>query len=634
MKNIKNILFVALFATHTCSPMFPYKQYNPQQIAAAKKTIEPTKSGKNYFIHEQNSDRGIWVDKKVVEANSKSLRELIKDVGQEVTKIPLDAPIHIISLAFNILQNKVDMGEISFQDLTKIATLFNFLDVPEKRLTIVLQRIREEIENDPNKVMQLHDLHPDLQKLLLLTPVVDSLKNTIINSHAGTRNKSLIGHPYDVKTAAFSPDGTKIISGSRGDQNNLILWDITDQNNITHKPLVGHPDLVKAVAFSPDGTKIISGSRGDQNNLILWDITDQNNITHKPLVGHPGAIQAVAFSPDGTKIISGCSGYRNNLILWDITDQNNITHKVLAGHPYNVKTAAFSPDGTKIISSCYGNQNNLILWDITDQNNITHKVLAGHPYNVETAAFSPDSTKIISGSRSDQNNLILWDITDQNNITHKPLAGNSSDVWAVAFSPDGTKIISGSSVGVTYLIFIKTILTEQNTLILWDITDQNNITQKVLARYPNTVRKVAFSPDSTKIISGSFSNQNNLILWDLTDQNNITHKVLAGHLDQVYAVAFSPDGTKIILGSEGNQNNLILWILLTEQEKKLLHHIQSYSSEQLQLMYFFCSKGAKGKKITLKKGSTEEKLFMSLPADMQQLLKDLFFEQSWFSRWW
>ena len=61
-----------------------------------------------------------------------------------------------------------------------------------------------------------------------------------------------------------------MVSGGKG----LILWDITDLSNITRRELVGHPRDVYSVALSYDGTKMVSGCYGSQNNLIVWDASD------------------------------------------------------------------------------------------------------------------------------------------------------------------------------------------------------------------------------------------------------------------------------------------------------------------------------------------------------------------------
>ncbi|NDD57575.1 MAG: hypothetical protein EBZ44_07715, partial [Verrucomicrobia bacterium] len=65
--------------------------------------------------------------------------------------------------------------------------------------------------------------------------------------------------------------------------------------------LIGHRSSVYSVSFSPDGTKIVSGS-GDKS-IRIWDATSGTQI-HQ-LDGHSSDVRSVSFSPDGTKIVSG-----------------------------------------------------------------------------------------------------------------------------------------------------------------------------------------------------------------------------------------------------------------------------------------------------------------------------------------
>ena len=68
-----------------------------------------------------------------------------------------------------------------------------------------------------------------------------------------------------ILSVAFSPDGTKIVSGSR--DNTVRVWDAV--TSTLSNTLEGHFDRVTSVAFSPDGTKIVSGSR--DTTVRVWD---------------------------------------------------------------------------------------------------------------------------------------------------------------------------------------------------------------------------------------------------------------------------------------------------------------------------------------------------------------------------
>ena len=63
--------------------------------------------------------------------------------------------------------------------------------------------------------------------------------------------------------------------------------------------------------FSPDGTRIVSGS-GDKT-IRLWDASTGEE--RHTLKGHTGGVHSVSFSPDGKRIASGSSD--RTIRLWD-----------------------------------------------------------------------------------------------------------------------------------------------------------------------------------------------------------------------------------------------------------------------------------------------------------------------------
>src|SRR5712671_3158311 len=195
----------------------------------------------------------------------------------------------------------------------------------------------------------------------------------------------------------------------------------------------GHARIVSSVAFSPDGSRIVSGSW--DNTIRLWD-AETGHAIGKPLEGHSSHVSSVAFSPDGSRIVSG--SWDNTIRLWD-AETGDAIGKPLEGHSSLVNSVAFSPDGSRIVSSSF--DNTIRLWD-AETGDAIGKPLEGHSSYVNSVAFSPDGSRIVSGSSD--NTIRLWD-AETGDAIGKPLEGHSGDVNSVPFSPDGSRIVSGSS---------------------------------------------------------------------------------------------------------------------------------------------------------------------------------------------
>ncbi|KAG2358212.1 WD40-repeat-containing domain protein [Suillus spraguei] len=76
----------------------------------------------------------------------------------------------------------------------------------------------------------------------------------------------LMGHTGAVWSVSFSPDGTRIVTGSS--DSTVRLWDAGTGEPVG-EPLRGHTDLVLSVSFSPDGTRIVTSSQ--DRTVRLWD---------------------------------------------------------------------------------------------------------------------------------------------------------------------------------------------------------------------------------------------------------------------------------------------------------------------------------------------------------------------------
>ncbi|EDR01988.1 uncharacterized protein LACBIDRAFT_310142 [Laccaria bicolor S238N-H82] len=234
-------------------------------------------------------------------------------------------------------------------------------------------------------------------------------------------------HQAQVTDVAFSPDGTRIVSGS---SDGTVRISDAETGSLVGEPWRGHDCQVWSVAFSPDGTRIVSGS-GDET-VRIWDAKTGSPVG-KPLEGHDGEVKSVAFSPDGILLVSG--SVDKTVRIWHV-ETGRPVGKPLEGHDGEVKSVAFSPDGTRVVSG--SDDWTIRIWDAKTGTTVGVP-LRGHRDCVLSVAFSPDGKRIGSGSRD--RTVRIWD-AEIGIPSGEPLQGHNQPVKLVAFSLDSTRIMS------------------------------------------------------------------------------------------------------------------------------------------------------------------------------------------------
>lgn len=511
-----------------------------------------------YFIYQIGTSNGIVVNKTLAEKCG-FIKNIISYSGQE-NEIPLDFPVDSIQLAFDVLADKSIIQTLPWGDLIVLANIFDFLEAPYSMIDIVLNKIKSYVSmycKNSSVVMiktLLKDLNPDLSTEVLVDLSINSLKKLIIEKKIQYRIYPLLGHPAPVHEIVLSDDGKRMVSCCPGNQNNLILWDISDLSNVKNKSLVCEQRNIDGIALSADGNRLVSCSK---DNVILWDISDLRNITHKPLECEQRNINAIALSADGNRLVSCSNDIQYNLILWNITDSNNIRHQSLVGHPKSVISVGLSADGNKLVSGCYGSQNNLIVWDITDFNAITHQSLTGYLDSVYSMILSADGDKIVFRAINKQD-IIVWDITDLNAIIHQSLVGHSGTVFSMALSANGNRLVSGCD-------------GESDNLILWDISNPNDITHQTLISYPGSVFAVGLSADGNKLAYG-LNNALNVLILETEHEQLLLNKLKNYNVDQiafVYSLSLWALENKAITLQQGSDEWAIFSTLSYDMQKLL-----------------------------------------------------------------
>ena len=132
---------------------------------------------------------------------------------------------------------------------------------------------------------------------------------------------------------AFSPDGTRILSGSAN--STMRLWD-TSTGQVA-RIFRGHTKTVQSVAFSSDGKLIASGS---QDQLIkIWDT--RTGQLQRDLDGHTGHVASAVFAPESNRVVSASTD--GTIRVWRASDGEQLVG--LVGDASG-RWLAFTPAGS------------------------------------------------------------------------------------------------------------------------------------------------------------------------------------------------------------------------------------------------------------------------------------------------
>ena len=151
---------------------------------------------------------------------------------------------------------------------------------------------------------------------------INAEKNRALSNQMAAVSQNYIEEKFDL-ALLLAAQGAKIDNNF---QTSHALLSSVQENLNLEQIFSGHTGYIWSVAFSPDGSRIVSGS--SDTTLRLWD-ADSGQQIGEPLSGHTGTVLSVAFSPDGSRIVSGSDD--TTLRLWD-ADSGQQIGEPLSGH--------------------------------------------------------------------------------------------------------------------------------------------------------------------------------------------------------------------------------------------------------------------------------------------------------------
>lgn len=202
-----------------------------------------------------------------------------------------------------------------------------------------------------------------------------------------------------VRAVDFSPDGNQLAytPGS-----SIYVWNIREALTTSNFEC---QDRIFSAVFSPDGTKIATGSIDGLVNM--WKVDHRASAEKRADV-----VQGVKFSPDGTMIATGSD--LEDVQLWDAATVE-LLH-TFEDSPYPTSTLAFSPDG--VLLACGYVNGAVWIWNVSD-----HSLFCttdGHDDYVNAVGFSRDNKHVVTASYDGK--VILWNLLVNDGIARMKLA--------------------------------------------------------------------------------------------------------------------------------------------------------------------------------------------------------------------
>lgn len=242
---------------------------------------------------------------------------------------------------------------------------------------------------------------------------------------------SFTGHKQAAYGAAFSPDGTKVVTGD--EQARILLWDAKTGKLIREYPRTkGHTRGIQSISFSPSGSQFVTVGKDDA--VCLWNLSGGDPVAK--VIGEPANYYGAFMTKSGS-VFAGtqAEGLR---LLAPKTLKPVAKMKLPGGQGAN----GFAMNRTGTVGAVCGRDGKVTLYDLTKRTLIA--AMAGHTDFVAGAEFTPNG-KFLATSSTD-GSVRLWDVktyksvgqVDNRSYVGSPVAITGSGTYLVTLNASDT----------------------------------------------------------------------------------------------------------------------------------------------------------------------------------------------------
>ena len=388
------------------------------------------------------------------------------------------------------------------------------------------------------------------------------------------------GHANPINHVYWSSDGRLIATVSAGEGVEKI-W---DANSGTL--LLEVPGTTRGFGgFSPDGTRILTGSLREYSSVFVYDIS---RLTPR-LIGHTTGLEYADWSPDGRLIATSTGSSGDPTVrIWDAS-----TGQQLHAHEVDARYLDWSPDSTRMAIPAFGGVDpyRIEVLDLATQE-VTSVLTTEENFEALSARWSPDGRLIAASfwNLNGQRPIYIWDVEADEvlNILYEDCMQ-----WAAEWSPDGTQIVSSClafgepgvntparirdvATGETVQVFesehgwtLRTLWSpdgerllvtyEDGAAIIWDVATGEELL--TFAGHLGSVWGGDWSPDGHYIVTGDTNGQ--VKVWNSETGEEVASFSFNG---DAVNTKWSPDSTYIIIAGGGSNEPLIKRVWLSTDE--------------------------------------------------------------------
>jgi WD40 repeat protein len=251
---------------------------------------------------------------------------------------------------------------------------------------------------------------------------------------------ALLEHTCDVTSLSFSPDGSKLVSGSCDES--IAVWDVKTRKRTAATDL---REEVKCVRYSTKGDIVAAATNG--RGVTLWE-GNQLRLHLTPVAD--GRWSTVALSPDGKIVAAGGDGPA--VKIWN-SRSGDLMRSLNVDEPDRglpgIYQILFTLDGSQLVTA--GQDGNVTTWSLSDyQKKIivkTGQAVGTFDFDKKRQLLATAPSQWARGRFTNPPAKDVYDITVWDPSTgdvKATLRGHTDIVSQVQFLPDGKHLASAS----------------------------------------------------------------------------------------------------------------------------------------------------------------------------------------------